>query len=144
MVSYCLVCAVLKPRVKILRRGRVYVAGRDPKADFPLPSEVISRRHATVMKDGEVYCLTSYGAAGTRVNGEVVTSMCVLKEGDLIEIAFTSLRFTMMAPTGELFVVVRDTPTLIDRQQEGPTRATLAAPALRRRDWMQHPVTVAA
>lgn len=117
--------------------------GRGTDSAIILRDPVISRRHASVVKEGEVYCLKTFGTAGTRVNGVVVGASCVLKEGDLIEIAFTALRFTMMAPTGELFVVMRDTPTLIDRQQEGPTRATVAAPVVGRGQWMQHPVTIA-
>jgi pSer/pThr/pTyr-binding forkhead associated (FHA) protein len=108
--------------------------GRASESAIILRDPVISRRHASVIKEGDNYCLKSFGQAGTKVNGLQVTNSCVLTEGDIIEIAFTTLRFTSMAPTGEMFVVERDTPTQIDRMQEGPTRATIAAPVVRKND----------
>jgi len=100
--------------------------GRGAGSSIILRDPVISRRHASVVKHQDGYMLQALGSAGTKVNGTNIDTQCLLKEGDIVEIAFTALRFTMMAPTGEMFVVTRDTPTLIDRQ-EGPTRATVKA-----------------
>ena len=113
--------------------------GRGSDSSIILRDPVISRRHASVFKDGDSYVLNPFGAAGTKLNGVLQEVPCVLKEGDRIEIAFTTLRFTMMAPTGEMFIVARDTPTLIDRQ-EGPTRATLTAPVVRSAWLARHPM----
>ncbi|HEX7937636.1 MAG TPA: FHA domain-containing protein, partial [Gemmatimonadaceae bacterium] len=74
--------------------------GRGMGASIILRDPVISRRHATVVKEGDAYVLHCYGAAGTQVNGHPVESTHVLVEGDKIEIAFTRLRYTCMAPTG--------------------------------------------
>jgi hypothetical protein len=82
--------------------------------------------HAEVARDAEGYVLHAHGATGTRVNGQPVGPECRLEEGDLIEIAFTTLRFTTEPPTGDMLVLPRDTPTFVD-SQEGPTRATLRA-----------------
>lgn len=100
--------------------------GRGLGSSIILRDPVISRRHASVVKQNDAYVLHSYGTAGTRVNGEPMESTHVLTEGDKIEIAFSCLRFTLMAPTGEMFIVAHDTPTTID-QTEGPTRATVRA-----------------
>jgi len=111
--------------------------GRGAGSSIILRDPVISRRHASVVKHQDGYMLQALGSAGTKVNGVNVDTQCMLKEGDIVEIAFTALRFTLMAPTGEMFVVTRDTPTLIDRQ-EGPTRATVKAAVVREPLWRRH------
>ena len=112
--------------------------GRGLGSSIILRDPVISRRHASVVKEGEAYVLHTYGTAGTRVNGEPITATHVLTEGDKIEIAFSCLRFSLMAPTGEMFVVARDTPTTID-QAEGPTRATVRAAVIPTESvWRRH------
>lgn len=105
--------------------------GRGSASSIILRDPVISRRHASVLKNGESYVLNSFGSAGTRVNGVDVEATHVLCEGDKIEIAFTSLRFTLQAPTGEMFIMTRDVPTTID-QTEGPTRATVKAAVIKK------------
>lgn len=120
--------------------GEIHI-GRGAGSSIILRDPVISRRHASVVKHLDGYMLQALGAAGTKVNGVDVETQCVLREGDVIEIAFTALRFTMMAPTGEMFVVARDTPTLIDRQ-EGPTRATLKAPVIHDPFWRRHSLAI--
>jgi len=118
--------------------------GRGHGASIILRDPVISRRHASVVKEGENYVLHCFGAAGTRVNGVEMESSHALCEGDRIEIAFTSLRFTLMAPTGEMFIMTRDIPTTID-QSEGPTRATVKAVVIKKVPvWRAVPVLIAA
>lgn len=118
--------------------------GRGVGSSIILRDPVISRRHASVRREADEYVLHSFGSAGTKVNGLQVSARHVLMEGDVIEIAFTSLRFTVMAPTGEMFIVTRDQPTLID-QQEGPTRATLRNIEVGQRSlWSQHPMLLVA
>jgi pSer/pThr/pTyr-binding forkhead associated (FHA) protein len=83
MVSYCLVSPLFTPRVRILRKGRRYVLGRDAACDFPLPSEVVSRRHAEIewnSKGG--FAIRDLGSRnGTRVNDDRV-DWRLLKDGD--------------------------------------------------------------
>ncbi len=117
--------------------------GRGAGASIILRDPVISRRHASVVKRGESYVLNAFGSAGTRVNGVEVESTHVLCEGDRIEIAFTSLRFSLMAPTGEMFIMTRDVPTTID-QTEGPTRATVKAAVIRKEPIWRHPAVMVA
>jgi FHA domain-containing protein len=91
---------------------------RDPAA---------SRHHADVKREPAGYVLHAFGSSGVKVNGLRVSTEFTLQEGDVVEIAFTSLRFTTKAPTNEMFVLRRDTPTILDQMLEGPTRATIEA-----------------
>lgn len=100
--------------------------GRGSESTIILRDPAVSRHHADVKREPAGYVLHAFGSAGVKVNGVRVGAECTLQEGDVVEIAFTTLRFTTKAPTGEMFVIPRDTPTIIDRQ-EGPTRITMRA-----------------
>lgn len=104
--------------------------GRGSANAIILRDPAVSRHHATVKRRGMEYVLAVASNAGTGLNGAPVTGETVLQEGDVIEIALTNLRFTMRAPTGEMFVVSRDYPAL---GREGPTRPTLHS---------MHPITL--
>jgi hypothetical protein len=106
--------------------------GRGSKCSIILRDPAVSRVHAVVFKHPSGYRVNPQGASGTRLNGNSIDTPVLLQEGDVLEIAFTSLRFTTKAPTGEMFVVSRDYPTNIDRL-EPPTRDTLHA---------MHPITL--
>lgn len=94
MVSYCLVSPLFTPRVRILRKGRVYTLGRDPGCDFPLPSEVVSRRHAEIEwapKGG--FAIRDLGSKnGTRVNDDRV-DWRPLRDGDKLTFGPFSLQY---------------------------------------------------
>lgn len=106
--------------------------GRGAQCMIILLDPAVSRVHAEVKHEETGYVLYARGASGTKLNGTRVSAASLLQEGDIIEIAFSTLRFTMNAPTGEMFVVKRDTATTLD-QFEIPTRATLHA---------MHPITL--
>ena len=106
--------------------------GRGSKCSIILRDPAVSRVHAVVSKHPSGYRVNPQGASGTKLNGNGIDAPVLLQEGDVLEIAFTSLRFTTKAPTGEMFVVSRDYPTHIDRL-EPPTRDTLHA---------LHPITL--
>jgi pSer/pThr/pTyr-binding forkhead associated (FHA) protein len=106
--------------------------GRGAQCVIILRDPAVSRVHAEVKREHNEYVLYAQGSSGTKVNGARVTSATLLQEGDVVEIAFTTLRFTRHAPTGEMFVVPRDAATTSDRN-EIPTRATLHA---------LHPITI--
>ena len=106
--------------------------GRGAECMVVLRDPAVSRRHAEITREGEAYVLRAMGSSGTLLNGVRVATDCVLQEGDLIEIAFTVLRFTKLAPTGEMFVVRRDAVYSRDRL-EVPTRETLHG---------MHPITL--
>jgi pSer/pThr/pTyr-binding forkhead associated (FHA) protein len=100
--------------------------GRGIESTIILREADVSRTHAKVKKVDDSYVLEVYGASGTKVNGAPISAATPLHEGDVVEIAFTSLQFTHHAPTTEMLVVPQDAPTLRS-SQEGPTRATLHA-----------------
>jgi pSer/pThr/pTyr-binding forkhead associated (FHA) protein len=100
--------------------------GRGSECMIILRDPAVSRHHADVKRESSGYVLRAFGSSGVLVNGIRVGAECALQEGDVVEIAFTTLRFTTKAPTNEMFVIPRDTPTFID-QLEGPTKATLNA-----------------
>jgi hypothetical protein len=108
--------------------------GRGPQCAIILRDPAVSRLHAIVRRKGIADVLIlSENATGTKLNGDPVTTDIPLREGDVIDIALTSLRYTTQAPTGEMFVVSRDYPIAADKV-EPPTRPTLHA---------MHPITLA-
>lgn len=106
--------------------------GRGSRCGIIVRDPAVSRVHARVIKSADGYVLEPQGASGTRLNGGSIGSDTLLHEGDVIDIAFTTLRFTTKAPTGEMFLVSRDYPTHVDKL-DPPTRDTLHA---------MHPITL--
>jgi hypothetical protein len=104
--------------------------GRGSKNAIIVRDPAVSRYHAVVRRNGATYALEVMGESGTLLNGTPVIGRTVLTEGDTIDVAITSLRFTTRAPTGEMFVVTHDYPAL---GRETPTRPTLHA---------MHPITL--
>jgi len=100
--------------------------GRGAQNTIILRDPAVSRMHAEVMQESGGFVLHAHGASGTRVNGVAIGDTCVLHDDDVIEIAFSTLRFTTRPPTTEMFVIPRDTPTYVDRR-DTPTRMTLHA-----------------
>src|SRR5215210_1967220 len=102
--------------------GELTTVGRGPQNTIILRDVAVSRLHAEVRRESETYVLQPYGASATKVNGIPVGVSWPLQEGDVVEIAFSRLRFTTRPPTQEMIVIERDVPTLRDTQ-EGPTQA---------------------
>jgi len=71
--------------------------GRDPSNAVIVDDATASRFHAEVRREAGGFALHSMGSAGTQVNGADVSAPLVLQEGDVIEIAFQRLRFTVNA-----------------------------------------------
>ena len=99
--------------------------GRGASCTIILRDAAVSREHATVSSEAGGFLLRALGSAGTSVNGTRVGTDWMLQEGDVIEIAFSTLRFTRREPTSEMAVITRDTPTPLD--VEAPTRSTIKA-----------------
>jgi len=95
MISYCLISSLFTPKVRILRRGKSYIFGRDKTIDFPIPSDVVSRRHAELAwsKDGG-FQVTDLGSKnGTRVNNVPVLAPHALREGDMVTMGQFSFQY---------------------------------------------------
>jgi pSer/pThr/pTyr-binding forkhead associated (FHA) protein len=127
VVSFCLVSSLFTPPVRILRRGRVYVCGRDPGCDFPLPSEIVSRRHAEIEwapRGG--FAIRDLGSKnGTLVNGERVDWL-PLKDGDKIVIGPFNMQYREYA--GDISDLLNQTSPDAD-QTVVMSRDSFAAPA---------------
>jgi pSer/pThr/pTyr-binding forkhead associated (FHA) protein len=100
--------------------------GRGSENTIILRDPAVSRLHAEVKREAGRCVLHAHGSSGTNVNGVRVGGECELHEDDVIEIAFSKLRFTTKAPTSEMFVISRDQPIPGD-EQDVPTRMTLHA-----------------
>jgi hypothetical protein len=103
--------------------GTETTIGRASESTIILRDPAVSRHHADVMKGPTGYVLYAFGSAGVKVNGMRVSEKWTLQEGDVVEIAYTTFRFTTKAPTNEMFVVPRDTPTWVDRLEITTTDA---------------------
>lgn len=69
--------------------ARSIIMGRDPSADFQIPLSTISRQHARIFEDDNVYVIQDLGSThGTVVNGKPIgkNAKKVLKDGDVIEL----------------------------------------------------------
>ena len=80
-----------------LSPGGVYVIGREG-ADLAVNDGKVSRRHAEIGLYGPGAFIVRDLAStnGTRVNGRPVTDRQKLKNGDLIEVGDTGIRFTVL------------------------------------------------
>ncbi|HEX4682533.1 MAG TPA: FHA domain-containing protein [Gemmatimonadaceae bacterium] len=84
--------------------SRSTTVGRDPSNAILVRDPTSSRFHAEVRREAGGYALHSMGSAGTTVNDKSVTSPVLLGDNDIIEVAFTRLRFARdaagMTPAG--------------------------------------------
>ncbi|MCH7685418.1 MAG: SpoIIE family protein phosphatase [Planctomycetes bacterium] len=75
------------------------VVGRHPDCGIQLQSNMVSRRHARVLKDGLRYLIEDMGSGnGTLVNGKQIDSRISLKHGDRIKLGPVLLRFELKTP----------------------------------------------
>ena len=68
--------------------------GRDPSNMVLVEDAEASRYHASVRREAGGFALHASGSAGTALNGRRVSGPCLLAEGDRIQIASRTLRFT--------------------------------------------------
>ena len=65
------------------------VVGRDVGCDVMIPSRQVSRNHARLVFDGDSTSIEDLGSKnGTHLNGETLSAIKTLKDGDVIQIAF--------------------------------------------------------
>lgn len=76
--------------------------GRDASNPILIRDLAASRSHCEIERTGDAYVLHPVGSAETRVNGQPVTAPRKLAEGDVVEIAYTRLRFTRKRPSGDV------------------------------------------
>ena len=79
---------------------RTTLIGRDAGNAVVVRDPTASRFHAEVKREADGFEIHSIGATGTLLNGRPLAGPAELSEGDVVEIAFTRLRFTRQAPGG--------------------------------------------
>lgn len=110
--------------------------GRDPSNAIIVDDATASRFHAEVRREAGGFALHSMGSAGTRVNGAEVSAPVLLREGDVIEIAFRRIRFTM-APGDAKQATAATPPRGRLWSRRNPTLATMKLSVVRPKaaDW---------
>jgi FHA domain-containing protein len=81
--------------------------GRSVANVIRLKDPTASRYHAQVRREAGGFALHSVGSSGTRINGRRVGSPQLLDDGDEIEIAYTTLRYTRATPPEGVTIVPR-------------------------------------
>ncbi|MBK8480972.1 MAG: FHA domain-containing protein [Proteobacteria bacterium] len=91
--------------------------GRTDENDIVLVEPGLSRRHLRIYDSHGAYVLEDLGSAnGTRLNGERVAGLEVLREGDHITLAQSTFRFSLITPPlGEPTQQVRFTGSQLRR-----------------------------
>ena len=96
--------------------------GRATANVIRLKDPTASRFHAQVRREAGGFALHSVGSSGTRVNGRRVGSPQLLEDGDEVEIAYATFRYTRATPPEGVTVVPRtggdaseaaDRPTIV-------------------------------
>jgi FhaA, N-terminal domain/FHA domain len=87
--------SLVLPSGERVRLGdRAVSIGRLPECDVPLADPNVSRRHAEVRPSGTGYAVVDLNSTnGTRVNGVVVGPEAALRDGDVITVGATRIRF---------------------------------------------------
>lgn len=94
--------------------------GRDPSNVIVVSDPTASRFHAEVRREAGGYALHSMGSSGTRINGEEMQGPRLLREGDIIEIAFTTFRCTGQAVPPDL-LAAHDPGAVVTEPPDQPT-----------------------
>ena len=97
--------------------------GRDASNDVVLRDPGASRFHAEIRREAGGFALHSIGATGAAVNGVASRSPRLLSEGDEIEIAFETFRFTQRALPPEVTIA----PMHVAENDDAGRRATLGS-----------------
>ena len=82
--------------------NRPLSVGRDPSRDIQIVDPKVSRKHAMIRREGDSYVISASKALnGIMINSEEVSGDTVLREGDLIVLGDTVLRFGEPASDNE-------------------------------------------
>jgi FHA domain-containing protein len=119
--------------------------GRASANIIRLKDATASRFHAQVRREAGGFALHSVGSSGTRINGRRVGSPQLLDDGDEIEIAYSTFRYTRATPPEGVTIVSRtagdpgeaaERPTIVRermslrRFRDAAVRRRLGTPAL--------------
>src|SRR4051812_18449297 len=80
-------------------KGDVIVLGRAPECEIQLDSNMVSRRHAQLTRDGDSYFVEDLNSGnGTFVNGKRIAARTLLHSDDRVKLGPILLRFEATAP----------------------------------------------
>ncbi|MBW1973525.1 MAG: FHA domain-containing protein [Deltaproteobacteria bacterium] len=92
-ISYVLISALFPNRINPLFKGTSIILGRDKSADIYLPSNTVSRRHASIeWKEAGFYIQDLGSMNGTQVNNQLINQK-LLRDNDLIIIGPFNIRY---------------------------------------------------
>lgn len=77
--------------------GRLQAPGSQPSIQLPEGLAAVSRRHCTLLRDGDDVFLVDHSRYGTTVNGERVAGRTVLRAGDTIRIGEPGVELALIA-----------------------------------------------
>lgn len=101
--------------------------GRSSKNDLVIPDLSLSRVHAEIFKDGDLYLLKDAGSKnGTLLNGQTVTSPTPLRKGDQVSLGTAVLWFNV-EPRSR--VEITDNPTPVAGTTVVPVEQLITDPA---------------
>ncbi len=85
---------VLSNGERITLGKQVVTIGRLPESTVPVPDANVSRKHAEIRPAGASYVLVDLGSTnGSKVNGARIQGEHVLRDGDIVSVGITHLRF---------------------------------------------------
>ncbi|MGB3713974.1 MAG: FHA domain-containing protein [Candidatus Promineifilaceae bacterium] len=125
--KYYLVVAKLEEHKKIELQADTVIIGRDPSSDIPIDHEVVSRRHARLVRTPHGYEIADLESTNGLVYQERRISRKLLVDGDVISITGRiSLTYTVTPLGASLATVERPA----DREDVGRTiaKTSLAGP----------------
>jgi len=94
----------------------VVVIGRGAEAGLRVPVASVSRRHATILRDGDQVTVEDLGSRnGTRVNGRPVTGAQVIKVGDRLDVGGIVLQVEGAYPVS--LTTHNESPMLTPREE---------------------------
>ena len=96
-----------KVAYELINRSTAF--GRDASNAVVIADPRASRFHGEVRREAGGFALHSMGSSGTRLNGAPMDGPRLLVEGDLVEVAYTTFRFTRVKPGGEVHLVQSNT-----------------------------------
>jgi pSer/pThr/pTyr-binding forkhead associated (FHA) protein len=111
------------------------IVGRDPNCDIPIPNRQVSRHHARFTPTTDGVVLEDLASKnGTHYNGKLVGEAVILKDGDVIQIAFAQ-QFAFLSSDATLPLESFELPGI---QPKPEKKERLRLEKRSRRVWIAH------
>ncbi len=108
-------------RLHRLKTDRVYVFGRDEKADIQIVDQLISRRHAELKWVKDAWVLHDLDSRnGVSHNGRKLSAPAKLKDGSTIQVGGQRFRLFYAPPGTDPGVLLERAPRISEEETMGP------------------------